>query len=222
MKLQELRAEKADLLALAQNIVATAKAANKDLEGPQLNQYNTLVNQIKALDEKIEYAVSNSAEAHNPHNGPRVPVSTARDAEGNRLPIFAKGQSVTDYVRQERPNEHAGVSLGALVKAMAIGGGSPEVRAALSEGGDSGGGVMVPVTLTSQIVDLMRARSTVFAAGAQTLMLDTGKATTLTAIVADPVAGWRSENAAVSTSDMTFSPITLTPKSLAVIVTASR
>jgi HK97 family phage major capsid protein len=218
MKLHELKAEKADLLAVAQNIVSTAKAANKDLEGPQLHQYNTLMTNIKALDEKITQCESIGAN----HSGPRVPISMSRDVEGNRLPIFAKGQSVAEYARQQRPDEHNGITLGAMAKAMALGGGSPEVRAALAEGTDSAGGVTVPVILTSQIVDLMRARSTVFQAGAQTLMLETGKATTLTAIASDPVAGWRAENAAVATSDMTFAPITLTPKSLAVIVTASR
>jgi HK97 family phage major capsid protein len=145
-----------------------------------------------------------------------------RDTEGRAVPIFAKGQSVGEYVKQQHGNDNEGVSLGGIIKAMCLGGGSPEVRNALSIGTDSAGGVTVPLTLLSQLVDALRARSCMFQAGARTVLLDTGKATTIAAIASDPVAAWRAENADVALSDATFAPITLTPKSLAVIVVASR
>ena len=106
---------------------------------------------------------------------------------------------------------------------MVLGGGSPAVRAALSEGSDGAGGITVPAILSSQLIDQLRARSTVFAAGAKTLVLDTGiKGTTIAAIASDPTATWRGENTAVNVSEMSFTPITLVPKTLAVIAVASR
>lgn len=215
--IRELKAQRGDLLALAEGLIKTAKAANKDLQGSELNQYNTVLASIRGLDGEIQ-----KLEVSQTRNQ-ATPVALGRDSTGKSLPIFGKGQSLEAYVRQNVAGSPDGeISFGELARAMALGGGSPAVRAALAEGTDSAGGVTVPVVLSAMLVDRLRAKSTVFQAGAETLVLDTGKATTITAIASDPVAGWRAENAAVATSDMTFAPITLTPKSLAVIVTASR
>jgi HK97 family phage major capsid protein len=121
----------------------------------------------------------------------------------------------------QKTGKASNFAFGELIRAMVRGGGRPEVRNALSEGTDSAGGVTVPSILSGQIIDKLRAKSSVFQAGAKTVLLETGKPTTIAAITADPVAGWRAENDAVATSDMTFAPVSFTPKSLAVIVTAS-
>lgn len=232
MNLNEVKAERHDVYLAADELIQRAKTNKKELQGADLSHYNALIARMKDLDNQIEQCekVRNTAiNPGSPYNGPRVPVPVsqpalmARDTEGNRLPIFAKGESLAAYMRQElgsSPDDE--VSLGGVCRAMAIGGGSPAVRNALSIGTDSSGGYTVPVLLSTQLIDALRARCQVFAAGAQTLVLDGGKSTTIAAIASDPVAAWKAEGAAVATSDMTFSPVTLTPKTLSVIVTASR
>ena len=221
--LNELRAERADIFAAAEQLVQRAKADKKDLGGAALAQYNGLLTTLNALDKQIEGLSQHGATSHFPTVPASHPTMMARDTNGNALPIFAKGQSVAAHLRQESGSPEDGeVSLGALIRGMTLGGGSPAVRAALSIGTDSAGGVTVPVVLSGQLIDALRARSVMFQAGASTMILDTGKSTTIAAITGDPTATWRAEAASVATSDMTFAPVTLTPKTLAVLVTASR
>jgi HK97 family phage major capsid protein len=225
VNLNNLKDERHAIFTAAGALVSAARASKRDLAGEDLRQYEGLLASMKVLDAQIEQCSKVGASAHHDNTTPVVQPMVARDAGGKRLPLFAKGQSLEAHVRQA--GNHSGyedgeVTWGGLLRAMAVGGGSPAIRAALSEGTDSAGGVTVSPMLTSQLVDMLRARSTVFESGALTLMLDTGKTTTLTAIASDPVATWRAENAAVAVSDATFTPITLTPKSLAVIVVASQ
>jgi HK97 family phage major capsid protein len=221
VNLNEVKAERHDIFLAAEKIVLAARESGKDLAGANLAQYHGLIAQLKVLDSQIEQGSKHSAV--NPGTTFSQPTAFARDTEGRKLPIFAKGQSIEAHMRQELGSPEEGeITLGSVCRAMALGGGSPAVRNALSEGTDSAGGVTVPVVTSSTLIDALRARCTVFQAGAQTLVLDAGKSTTIAAIVSDPTAAWRVENSAVATSDMSFSPVTLTPKTLAVTVLASR
>jgi HK97 family phage major capsid protein len=110
---------------------------------------------------------------------------------------------------------------GDYVAAMATGTSNPEIRNALSENSDSAGGYSVPSELMQNVIDDMRAATIAIRAGAQTVPLTTDE-TTMLKIVKDPVPTWRSENAAVAESDPNFGALVFRPKSLAVIVRASR
>jgi HK97 family phage major capsid protein len=221
MNINEIRAERQDLFLAADKMVKAARESGKDLVGVDLAQYTGLLTQLKALDKQIEQGSKHSAV--NPGSSFGQPTAFARTSEGKKLPIFAKGESIAAHMRPELGSPEDGeVDLGSICKAMALGGGSSAIRNALSVGTDSAGGFTVPVLTSSMLIDALRAKCTVFQAGAQTLMLDGAKSTTIAAIVSDPTATWRNENAAVSTSDMSFSPVTLTPKTLAVTVLASR
>jgi HK97 family phage major capsid protein len=224
-----LRAEHHDA---AEKMTRNAMELKKDFTGAELEQFNAHLAEIQVIDKELAKwgpVPDINAESANPGSmfGPSAepgPTMLARTENGNRLPIFSKGESIAAYMRQQEPgsSEEGEVTLGDVCRAMAIGGGSPAVRNALSIGTDASGGYTVPVLTSGMLIDALRARSCMFQAGTQTLVLDGGKSTTIAAIVSDPVATWRAENAAVATSDMTFAPVTLTPKTLAVIVTASR
>src|SRR4051794_1031456 len=102
MKLHELRADKADLLAVAQSIVTTAKAANKDLESSQLQQYNTVLAQIKELDEKIERCVSVTSEGR---INPPFPLGGNLQSEGwtnqqtgQPIAVLSREQRMSSFV----------------------------------------------------------------------------------------------------------------------------
>ena len=226
MNLNEVKAERHDVYLAADELIQRAKTNKKELQGADLSHYNALIARMKDLDNQIEKCekVRNTT-VNGSHITPvGQPGLMARDTEGNRLPIFAKGESIAAYVQQQglASAEDGEVTLGGVCRAMAIGGGSPAVRNSLAIGTDSAGGYTVPYLLSTMLIDALRARTVAFQAGAQTLMLDGGKSTTIAAIASDPTAAWKSEGAAVSTSDMSFSPVVLTPKTLSVIVTASR
>jgi HK97 family phage major capsid protein len=243
MNVRELRARRHDVFLAAEKIVNAAIASGHDLKGADLDQYNKHLGEIKEVDSLLARAEGlhdvdpNSAGNPRWQAGPNLGVAIAgnatngnghgpaigRDADGREIPIFSKGQSIAAYMKEKRGVPAAdGVTTDALVRGMAgVGRVSSEIRAALNEGADTAGGVTVPTILTGGIIDLLRARSVMFAAGARTALLDTGKATTMVAIASDPVAAWRNENADVAISDMTFAPISMTPKSLAVLLVLS-
>jgi HK97 family phage major capsid protein len=104
---------------------------------------------------------------------------------------------------------------------MVLGARSERERFALSIGTDSAGGYTVPTSLGAVVIDALRAESVFTKAGAQVVPL-TGSNNKIARIATDPAPTWRAENAAVATSDMTFEGIELQPKTLAVIVRASR
>jgi HK97 family phage major capsid protein len=91
----------------------------------------------------------------------------------------------------------------------------------LAEGSDSTGGISVPDIVLARFVDKLRAAMVCIQAGAMTTPLVSDK-TTLARTASDPVAGWRSENAAVDVSEPTFEGVVLIPRSLTVLVKVSR
>ena len=133
--------------------------------------------------------------------------------------IFAKGQKAA---LNHKPQDLEGLNLGKIMRAMAIGSrGNQQIQNALSEGTNSAGGYTVPVELLREFVDLARDKSVLMQAGARTVLLESNKSS-MAAMQNDPDAGWRAENAIVVESAATFLTVAFSPKSLAVLVKASR
>ena len=139
---------------------------------------------------------------------------------GRPLTVLNSTDKLADTANSRDDGRHGGISFGDLIRAMATGKATPDVRNSLSEGTDSQGGYTVPSILLPQLIDKMRAQQTVVRAGARTVMLDSMK-TTIARLDTDPTAAWRNENAAVANSDAVFSAVVLQPRSLAVIVQLS-
>lgn len=121
----------------------------------------------------------------------------------------------------DRNFEHHDLTPGAYLRAMVVGAKSDAEKRALSEGTDSAGGFTVPDILSAQVIDLMRAQSTVIRAGAVTIPLESDTQH-IAKVASDPIPAWRNEAAAVTEADPTFSRVTFTPRSLAVLVKVSR
>jgi len=98
VNLNEVKAERNDVFVAAEALLAKARAKNQDLKGADLAQYNGLVASLKTLDAQIEQLSKHGAAAQS-HTA--TPVGVARDTDGNRLPIFGKGQSIEAHMRQE-------------------------------------------------------------------------------------------------------------------------
>ena len=139
-------------------------------------------------------------------------------ATGKPLTVLNSSDKLADNSRDD--GRHGGISFGDIVRGMATGKATPDVRNSLSEGTDSQGGYTVPAILLPQLIDRMRAQQAVVRAGARTVMLDSMK-TTIARLDTDPTAAWRNENATVASSDAVFSAVVLQPRSLAVIVQLS-
>ena len=71
------------------------------------------------------------------------------------------------------------------------------------------------------MIDKLRAESVMVAAGARTVPL-TSDNLSIAKLATDPTPAFRAENAAIAESDPTFSSVTLTPRSLAVMTKVSR
>jgi HK97 family phage major capsid protein/HK97 family phage prohead protease len=142
------------------------------------------------------------------------------DAETRMLP---RGQSFAAWVeaRSHPPRECAHVKLGNLLLARIAGPRNDAEKRVLSESVDAGGGVTVPDALVSKWIDRLRNALAVARAGAIVVPL-TSDVTKVARLVSDPVAAWRSENAAVAESDPSFEAVTFEPKSLDVFTKVSR
>jgi HK97 family phage major capsid protein len=121
----------------------------------------------------------------------------------------------------DRNFEHYDLTPGAYLRAMVVGAKSEAEKRALSEGTDSAGGFTVPDILSAQVIDMVRAQSTVVRAGALTVPLESD-VQHIAKVISDPIPAWRNEAAAVTEADPTFSRVTFTPRSLAVLVKVSR
>jgi HK97 family phage major capsid protein len=112
--------------------------------------------------------------------------------------------------------------LGNALAAMACGEGHryrEEVRA-LSEGINTAGGLMVSEELSAQIIDLARAKSVVFEAGAVVVPMQSDTLR-LVRIGADASVAQVGEGATISESDGSFDSILLTARKLATLTSAT-
>lgn len=92
---------------------------------------------------------------------------------------------------------------------------------ALVGGTDSAGGFLIPDELSNQLLDLARAKSTVFQAGATTVPMksDTLK---VVKVATDPVPAWRAESVALPETDPAFALVTFSAKTLGAVTKISR
>jgi HK97 family phage major capsid protein len=130
-------------------------------------------------------------------------------------------QKMTTWARARGAEDYSDLSLGRYFRSMAVGAKTDTERRALSEGTDSAGGFTVPTILSSQLIDALRAASVVQRAGAQTVPL-TSDSQSIAKVASDPTPAFRNEAASIGESDPTFSTVTFTPRSLAVMVKCSR
>ena len=199
--------------------VMTAISKRSDRENRELNDEEMIVfsesaNFITELSNSIDRdAGARATFGANSKAGSWVDADTGRP-----LTVLNSSDKLADNHLDD--GRHGGISFGDIVRGMATGRASPDVRNSLSEGTDSQGGYTVPAILLPQLIDRMRAQQTVVRAGARTVMLDSMK-TTIARLDTDPTAAWRNENATVANSDAVFSAVVLQPRSLAVIVQLS-
>jgi HK97 family phage major capsid protein len=153
------------------------------------------------------------------------------DEKGRVHRALASGESFADAIR-ESPEPFGvsadqlqycddGLTLGGYLRAMVAGPQTSAERWALSESNSTSGGYTVPAILAAMVIDRFRAKLVVSQAGAQTLPLDS-ESHSFAKLTGDPTAAWRQETVSITESDPTFGRLTFHPKSLAVLVKATR
>jgi HK97 family phage major capsid protein len=141
--------------------------------------------------------------------------------DGDEAFALRSDQSFKTWAQPMATSSHQGLTLGKYLRSMIVGASSDVEHRALSEGTDSAGGYTVPTVLAGEMIDRLRAESVMVAAGARTVPL-TSDNLSIAKLATDPTPAFRAENAAIAESDPTFSSVTLTPRSLAVMTKVSR
>ncbi|SNT06121.1 phage major capsid protein, HK97 family [Sphingomonas laterariae] len=178
-----------------------------------------------ALIDIIDLQIAAMTDGDHQLGSTRPPSGWVNAATGQPVQLLGPEDRVADHAvpssaRLNTSIDTSHMSVGEMVQAMLTGGGSKEVRAAMSEGENTAGGYSIPTVVLPQFIDRLRAATRFIQAGGRTLMLEDMR-TRIVRIENDPTAGWRAENAGVVESAPTFGMVEFVPKSLAVLVKTS-
>lgn len=143
-----------------------------------------------------------------------------RAQDGDRVPVLEHRHRLTDFLP---PTESrvAELGLGGFLRALYRGPGTDLERRVMGEASIGTGGAMVPTPLASEVIDLMRARSVAFAAGARTIPM-TSQTLKFARIITDPVGAWRNESAPIIEGQPAFDQLPLTARSWAMLCRVPR
>lgn len=124
-----------------------------------------------------------------------------KTASGAIVPSLSREQKAADLYRTD---DSEGFSIGDFARDAIVG----------SRKAASSGTALVPTFLGGQLIDMVRARTVVVAAGAQTVMID--GPTVLAKLTSGPTVHQHSEGVEdITESDIVAAPVTLNPKLLA-------
>jgi len=152
------------------------------------------------------------------------PASGWETPEGVAVPVLRSDESLTKRLIQSGavPIEQQGLDIGQAILAL-VTGRYPEdgiLQRALQGGADAAGGYWLTPILSSQIIDLARAKSVLMEAGAQTVVMDSSELA-IVRVKTDPVVGFVAENATIPEVEPTFGRLTFRARKLSARVKLS-
>ena len=215
----QLRSERAKLNEQIQSL-ARIEANGGSLDAEQLAQFQQLGVEFNVLTDKL----SRVEAAERMATASAVPVSES--AQGITSPpsisgpFTAKpipGSNMAQMVRvlaASRGDQHA------AAKMAQDAGYNPEVAMALSTVTPGAGGVLVPQSFSSEVIDLLRPKSVVRKLGAVSLPLHNGNLT-VPRIKGGAVVGYIGSDEDMPSTDMQFDDLKLSAKKLAALVPIS-
>jgi HK97 family phage major capsid protein len=139
--------------------------------------------------------------------------------------VLTREQSVEQWCQQrglfEPPAEGERLSFDRYLRGLVTGNWDGAIaERALSEGTLTAGGHLVPLPLSSRVIDLARNQTRVFQAGAITVPM-TAQTLKLARLTGEGTPAWKAENAAITDADMTFDSVTFTARTLVRLVKLS-
>lgn len=139
--------------------------------------------------------------------------------DGQRVPVLEARHRLASFTPADQRG--SGISFGGFLRSLVLGPQNDTERRALGEASIGTGGAMVPTPLAAGIIDLLRANSVAFQAGAVTIPMDSATLR-FARQISDPNGSWRNEGAAITTDQPSMDQVTLTARSYALITQISR
>lgn len=224
-KLDAMKEDYRDLLADAEAIGDRANSAG-DLKPKDQAAFAIVTDKANELLAKIEKLESeeNDRTARHVATMPDRPGGVVNTAPGRGgVRVFNRGDSFVDRFGKAPDTDSP---VGEILRAMVAGEDrfTPEsvkqFFATQLTSPDSSGGAMVPEQMSSQIIDLARAKMVTTMAGMTTYVLS-AETYLLPTVVTDPSFATVAEGAQIAKSDAVFGQVVLNPKKIATIVEAS-
>jgi HK97 family phage major capsid protein len=224
---------RAQLIAASKEILSRAEARGNGLTAEESARCKRLHAEVEEIDVRLTQ-LRGDAEREERARGVRaIGLDGRPDAMAIRSDRrLARGQSMRQYLDREIRSERAArgapperkFNAGAYYRGMVTGqwrDNEDYERRAMAEGSVSTGGALVPIDLYADIIDIVRNSARVLQAGATVVPLQ-HYVTNVAKLTADPQPAWRAEGGTVSSSGSTFSRLTFTTQTLAVVVVVSR
>ena len=244
MTVQEMRKERARLVANAGEILRAAENAGRGLtvdETTRWNKFHADADSLKKQAENGERQQSVETDLRQLANNPIKPgfargeseftpqsdelaAFVGVDSDGRQVRGLRKNHSYAEYLREtgQMRDEFSKLTMQNFLRALLNGPKNDLEARALAEGTSAAGGVMVPIELAAQVIDRLRAASSIFKAGAVTVPMSS-KTLTIARVTGDPGVSYHTENAAdLVGADATFDSVTLTAQFLGGIAKISR
>ena len=240
-KSMELRQDRTALLDRAREIERRVETEKRELTRDERREFDSALSKAEILQHEIPDAEDEERAEHDRFEGrgssgsgegrPRVPRESqqvgaefAITSKGEEIRLLKPSESLRSVVPNTlpdnaRPEEF---SIGRAIRGLVTCNwkNADLERRALSEGSGIGGGYLLQPILSAEILDLARNLSVVTRAGARTVAMD-GPELVIARLTGDATAEWKSENQALTGSDVTFGQFVLRARTLACLVTAS-
>ncbi len=197
-------------------------AVKADLSDDENARLDALRGEVAGYDKRLEVLDDLAKRRGVESKTPKIEVQNSPlTANNGEVRILRPNESFAAATRSELPDgiKPEELSLGRFLRGIVTGdwtGAEAEKRMAMAEGTSSLGGALVPTPLSSKIIDLSRNAAVIFQAGASTVPM-TANTLKLAKVDGDLTGYWRAENAAITESEMAFSPLTFTVKALAAL-----
>lgn len=212
MKLMDIVERRNAVEAEMQGLYDAAEKAGEDLSGEKLETWTKLDHERRDLKAKEDRARTRDELAR---QADAKPIVEKRPQDTWAL---TNEQRWADYVSAQSGESCEGLSLGRGIAALLRGDwrGAEAEKRAMGTTSNVAGGFFVPDLVSANVIDLVRNRSVLSAAGALTVPM-TANNMTMVRVITDPTAAWRAEGATISESDSEFGAILIVPNSVAAL-----
>lgn len=156
-------------------------------------------------------AIRNLRGNDSPQGGKDVELweSVSGESKGRKVKALGKNASVSAHVSAPRSDMNWAEYMKGRIQGYTAG--DTRFKAALDTTSDA---ALVPTSLSSEVIDQARNKARVIEAGARTVPMDS-KTLTIAKLSNDGASPeWKAENASTSSTEMGFSPVTLTAKTV--------
>lgn len=223
-RIKELETEKATLLTEIRGILQPSETEKRELTAEESGKFDERHAKLESINGTIARLKQAKDAELRAIAGPGgivggipFPFGPSRDhvlAASGDLSLGIE-RRMADAVHDHKYADLGQLSIGKFIRGLATGewGGAEAEQRAMTLGVTASGGVLAPTPLSANIIDLARNKSQVMRAGARTVPM-TSSTLKMVRTTGDGAVGWRAENAAFASNDMTFEAMTFTAKTL--------